>query len=139
MQLTKYTDFSLRLLIYAALHPNRRVTITEVSDTYRASKNHFVKIVHRLVQLGYLTSAKGRNGGLSLAISPADIYIGKVVRDMEATLDVVDCNATACPILPACKLKGALAQATQAFLSSLDNITLEDLTQNQTDLLRLIE
>ena len=139
MQLTKHTDLSLRVLMYLAIHPEKKVTISEIALHYGASKNHLVKVVHRMVSLGYILSTQGRGGGLSLGIDIHEISIGEVMRNMESTLDVVDCQSDQCPLIPACRLKSALNKATQAFLDVLDNYTIADLVINKSHLLRLLE
>ena len=81
---------------------------------------------------------QGRGGGIALAMEPEDIVVGDVVRNMEATLDVIDCAAGNCPLLPKCLLKRALGEATDAFLETLDNYTIADLTKNRDDLIKLV-
>lgn len=136
MQLTKHTDLSLRVLMYLALNPKQGGTIADVAQRYGVSRNHLVKVVHRLATLGYLKSVQGRGGGIYLARPAAEINVGQVVRSTENTLEMVDC--TRCPLLPGCQLKGALAQATRKFLETLDDYTIADLTQDKTQMLRLI-
>ncbi len=129
MKLTQYSDYSLRVLIYLGIHGEELATITEIADSYRISRHHIVKIVHRLGQLGYVETIRGKNGGLRLAQAPERIVIGKVVRDTEPSLNIVECfdDPDACVITPACLLRGALSNALTAFLETLDGYTLADL------------
>ena len=48
MRLTFYSDYSLRLLMYAAVRHGQRVTIQEVADAYGISKNHLMKVAFEL-------------------------------------------------------------------------------------------
>jgi Rrf2 family nitric oxide-sensitive transcriptional repressor len=138
VQLTRYTDYSLRLLMFLALQEDERlVTITETAEHFAIPRNHLVKIVHRLGQLNYLRTVRGKRGGIRLARPPGDIRIGEVVRTVEPTLDVVDCRDPICPLLPACKLKGLLNAARDAFLTVLDGCTLQDLV-DQPHRMRLV-
>lgn len=130
MQLSKFSDYSLRVLIYLAGQPDTLSTIDEISARYEISKDHLRKIVHNLVQSGWVESKRGRSGGLSLAIRPADISIGKVVRSTEENLIIVECfNATTdtCQISGVCRLSGILDEAFQAFMGVLDKYTLDDI------------
>ena len=128
MQLTRYTDYSLRVLIYLSLkEPEVLVTINQISEKFSVSKNHLMKIVHQLGRLGYIHTSRGKGGGIRLKVTTDKINIGQVVRDMETTLDVVDCNSPRCPILPACKLRPILGQARDAFLDVLSEYSLSDL------------
>lgn len=127
MQLTRYTDYSLRVLLYLAVHTDRLVTITEISEAYDISRNHLVKVVHELGGLGFVRTRRGKSGGMELARPAAEINIGDVVRHTEKTLTVVNCNKPPCPILPACALRGILFDARDAFLAVLDQYALDDL------------
>lgn len=138
MQLTKYTDLSLRVMMHLALEPDQLGTIKDIAERYHVSRNHLVKVVHQLVNLGYLQSVQGRGGGITLAKPASKINVGKVVRQMENNLNVIDCEAANCPLTPSCILKRALNEATKSFLQVLDTYTVDDLVKNRTQLLRLI-
>lgn len=130
MQLTLYTDYSLRVLLYVGLKGDETATISEIAEAYHVSRNHLVKVVHHLGKLGYLETTRGRTGGIVLALDPADINVGEVVEAVEPTMDLVECFDIAtntCPIAPACRLKGVLIQANRAFLAVLKEYTLQDL------------
>lgn len=129
MRLTLHTDYALRVLIQVALNDGELTTINDIAETFDISKHHLMKIVNDLGQKGYLDTVRGRNGGIRLMRKPRDINIGQVVRDTEDKLDVIECLATSgyCRIERVCVLRGALRQATNAFLAVLDAHTLADL------------
>lgn len=141
MRLTVYTDYSLRVLMYAALHPDRRPTIAEIASSYGISRNHVMKVVYDLGVAGYLETVRGQNGGMRLAKPPESVVLGDIVRRTEPDLALVPCfdpvNA-ACAITPACKLRRAMQQARSAFLAVLDNYTLADLAENRDALSELL-
>lgn len=131
MQLTLFTDYCFRVLIYLARQPQRRVTVTELTDYYAVSRHHLVKVVHWLGREGYITTRRGKQGGLCLARPAQDINIGQVARATEPGFDLVECFDAAtntCRILPHCGLAGVLMGATRAFLAELDRYTLADLS-----------
>ena len=136
MRLSDYTDYSLRVLMYCATHLDRRVTIAELADHYRVSKNHLMKVVNDLVRAGYLESVRGRSGGIRLARAAAQINVGGVIRHTEGGFDLVDCGS--CVIAPACGLTGALHEALAAFMAVLDGYTLEGLLARKMDLRALL-
>ncbi|WP_300174921.1 nitric oxide-sensing transcriptional repressor NsrR [uncultured Aliivibrio sp.] len=139
MQLTNFTDFGLRALIYLASLPKDELTsITIVTETFDVSRNHMVKIINKLGQEGYVKTVRGKNGGISLG-QPADqIIIGDVIRSIEP-LQVVNCAPDFCHITSACRLKSALANAKQAFLNELDNYTIQDMLTDNNELLILLQ
>ena len=135
MQLTRYTDYALRVLIYLAVHPSRLATISEISCAYGISRNHVVKVVHELGSLNFIKTQRGKQGGMQLAHSAKDINVGEVVRKMEKNLNIVNCTGPACPILAACDLKTALYEARDAFFTVLDRYSVADLTERRIDFL----
>jgi Rrf2 family nitric oxide-sensitive transcriptional repressor len=129
MRLTKFSDYSLRVLIYLAVHTGKPVSIREISRAYGVSPHIVVKVVQGLVADGSVSSVRGRHGGLRLSRPPEQINVGALVRRSEASWDVVECfnrDTNTCPIEPACGLKGALARAQRAFIGVLDDYTLAD-------------
>ena len=121
MRLTQFTDFGLRLLIYIASHPDRRVTIAEVATAYTISRHHLMKVSQRLAGAGFIRPSRGRNGGLSLARPAASISLGDVLRATEPDFALVGCMAGgACPIIATCNLPSALDAALAAFLATAD-------------------
>lgn len=138
MELSRFTDYSLRTLIFAGIHPDRIITVPEVAAAYRISEHHLVKIIHRLGALGFLTTKRGRSGGFQLAADPAEINIGEVVRSTES-LALVEClgaDGGGCPIDGACVLKRVIAEARDAFLDTFDQYTLADLLASKRSLLK---
>lgn len=140
MQLTLYTDYSLRVLLYLGLNPRRMATITDIAQSYGISRNHLVKVVHNLSIQGFIHSTRGRGGGITLARPPAEINIGDVVRHTETSFHLVECfdrERNTCPIAAACLLKSALYEAQRAFMAVLDRYTLAEVLDNK-DWLRAV-
>ena len=131
MQITKYSDYSLRALMYLGLNRHRRCTIHEIADAYGISENHLMKLVHQLGQEGYVRTTRGRNGGLELAMPASEINLGEVLRLTEGSFQLVECFAgrekNTCPIAGPCRLTGVLEEGLQAFFDVLDQYTLEDM------------
>jgi Rrf2 family nitric oxide-sensitive transcriptional repressor len=130
MQLTLHADYSLRVLLYLAEHPNRCISTREMSEAYSISKNHLVRVVQTLHANGFVEVTEGRSGGVRLSRDPATINLGQVVRKTEPGFRIVECFDPAtntCPIASACRLRGVLAGALESFFNVLDNCTLADL------------
>jgi Rrf2 family nitric oxide-sensitive transcriptional repressor len=136
MRLTLYTDYSLRVLIYLAGREAELVTISELADFYKISRNHLVKVVHELGLNGYILTTRGRHGGIRLARPAEDIRIGEVVRSTEPDFDLLECFNPAtdnCVISRSCSLKGILFNAQAGFLGVLDRYTLADIARASRD------
>ena len=140
MQLTTHTDYALRLLIYLALFKAEpALTVQDAAARYGISTNHLAKVAQSLVQQGYITSQRGRGGGLALTHDPADINIGEVVRTLES-FNLVECfsDDSMCKIERDCKLAEAIDAAREAFLQTLERYTLADLVRTKTKLIRML-
>ena len=130
MQLTHFTDFSLRVLIHLGTHPDVRATVAGIAAEHGISRHHLTRVVHQLGTRGYIETTRGKGGGFLLARPPEQIRVGDVVRDMETGFDLAECfrlGESACRLMPGCTLKTVLAEAVRAFLASLDRYTLADL------------
>ncbi|CAM2927210.1 hypothetical protein LEST103851_10015 [Legionella steigerwaltii] len=72
MQLTQFTDYSLRALIYIALRKDS-CTVKDITEAYGISNNHMIKIIHNLAKLGLIKTIRGKNGGILMAAQPGAI------------------------------------------------------------------
>lgn len=136
MQITRFTDLGLRVLMYLSMgeRDTARATITELAERLAVSRNHLVKVVHRLAQLGLVATTRGKGGGMALA-RPADQYhLGDVVRALEDNPSLIDCGAPPCVLARNCQLKSALDDALQAFFERLNQYTLADAVRAPTGL-----
>lgn len=128
MRLTRYTDYSLRTLIYLGLHEPQQSSIAEIARAYGISESHLTKVVHQLGRSGFIRTSRGRGGGLRLGKPAAEITVGSVVRETEEDLALVKCFANgSCAIAAPCRLRRVLGEALAAFLAVLDHYTLADL------------
>ncbi|MCF7821985.1 MAG: Rrf2 family transcriptional regulator [Mariprofundaceae bacterium] len=130
MQLTSYTDYSLRTLLYLAAHQGRLVTISEISEHHGISHNHLIKVVHNLGKHGFIQTVRGKSGGIRLALKPEEIIIADVVRLTEPHMNIQECFSRAtntCSLIDSCKLAGLLYQARHGFMKVLEDNTLADI------------
>ena len=130
MRLTNFSDYALRILMYAAVaQDGRLITIEETAEAYGISRAHLMKVANQLTREGYLKAVRGRSGGLTLAKRPERIRLSDVLRATEPDFALVECMTTEnhCVISPRCRLRGVLNEALAAFLETLDGYTLADL------------
>lgn len=136
MRLTRYSDYAMRVLLYLGRRPEQVCSIAEIAKAYGISQNHLMKVVSDLVGSGFLTSVRGRKGGIRLARSPAEINVGALIRHTEDDFDLVGCGS--CIIAPACGLTSVLDEALTAFLSVLDSYSLADVLARKGDFSHLL-
>lgn len=131
MQLTKHTDFGLRALLYLALNPGHRTSVTEIARVFGVPKSHLTKVATRLAAAGIVRTYRGKGGGIALAMPPAEIRIGAVVRELEGQRQMIDCERPKCPAMRACRLRDIMREAQTACLSTMDNYTLSDVVDDR--------
>ena len=134
MRITSFSDLSFRVLLFAAAHPDRLVTIDEMYAFYDVSRGHLMKVVSGLTRSGFLASTRGRAGGVRLARKPKDINLAAVLRATEPDFHLVECMRpdNRCAITPGCRLKGPMFQAMAAFLETIGSYTLADIQLDQS-------
>jgi Rrf2 family nitric oxide-sensitive transcriptional repressor len=129
MRLTTRTNLALRTLMACAVHPGRIIRKSDVARLVNASENHLAQVVNQLGQEGFITTLRGRNGGFELARAPSEISVGAVFRAFESDLPFIECfsETNTCPLRPACRMRGHLRRAVEAFYTTLDPVMLNDL------------
>ncbi|GAB3243604.1 RrF2 family transcriptional regulator [Chitinimonas naiadis] len=133
MQLTRFSDFGLRVLMYLSQHERPApVTIAEIASQFDIPHNHLIKVVNKLGKLGWVTTLRGRNGGLRLAVSADTLHLGKVLRGLEASTELINCDEPVCVLRGRCLLKRALNAGLDAFYQTMDDYTLADVCAKGT-------
>ncbi|MEV5375281.1 MULTISPECIES: RrF2 family transcriptional regulator [Streptomyces] len=129
MRLTKSTDIALRIAMRLAVTGDDSPTTREVAEAVGVPYTHAAKVVSRLQHMGVVEARRGRGGGLTLTSAGRTGSVGRLVRELEGAGDVVGCeDDPPCPLRAACRLRGALRNAQEAFFAALDPITVEELT-----------
>lgn len=141
MRLTKRTNISMRVLMYCAANEGRLVTKSEIAECCNASENHLAQVINRLGQLGFLHTQRGRHGGLTLGREMQEISVGAVFRAMETGVPVTECfdaQLNTCPLVEACLLRPAIAEAMEAFYARMDRVTLAELVCGNGRLMQIM-
>ncbi|MGJ8570679.1 MAG: RrF2 family transcriptional regulator [Hoeflea sp.] len=128
MRLTLHTDYAFRVLMALALVPDQVKSVDDLAREFGVSKNHLMKVAQNLTAGGFISTVRGRNGGLRLAMPARDINLKAVAEHMEPDFNIAGCfGDEPCSFLPRCGLKGVLGQAKHAFLQTLGKHDLESI------------
>ncbi|TCK28062.1 BadM/Rrf2 family transcriptional regulator [Ancylobacter aquaticus] len=136
MQLTRYSDYALRVVLYLAARGDRLCAISEIAAAYSISQNHLMKVLHDLGKAGYVASVRGRTGGYRLARPASEISVGELLRHTEDDFDLVDCAG--CALSSGCGVPPVLDEAMAAFFAVLDNYTIASLVERKQGFQHLI-
>ena len=66
MQLNKFTDYALRILMYISQPRDTPYTIAEIARDLYVSQNHLMKIVHFMSKQDWIIATRGKGGGIRL-------------------------------------------------------------------------
>lgn len=141
MQVTKFSDYALRVLIHLAFAGDERLSARDIAMRQGVSVTHLAKTAQWLASEGYVNAARGRGGGMTLARDPSEISIGLLLRRSEAGSPVVECmreDGGSCALTPACGLMPLLSEAQEAFFAHLDPMTLADVLKRNSGMRRLV-
>lgn len=138
MQLSRFTDYSLRVLLYLAINDSKRGTLHEIADFYPISLEHLRKVVHELSKKGYVNTFQGKSGGVELARNPASIKVGEVIKHFEGHKTFIDCTGIDCRLAGVCTLKKALLEGQRALFEKLNEYTLADLVKAKPQMVKLL-
>lgn len=134
MQLTRFTDFGLRMLMYLSKHDRTTpITIAEIAGQFDVPHNHLIKVANRLGKLGLVKALRGRNGGLVLALPAASIRLGDTLRGLEGDTPLVNCVEPPCALGGNCLLSGALQSGLNAFYERMNEYSLADVSAGRTE------
>ena len=142
MQITKFSDYALRILIHLAVSDRERLSARGIAEMQGISVTHLAKIAQWLASEGYVNAARGRGGGMMLARDPSGISIGDLLRKSESGSPLVEClreDGGCCALTPACGLLPVLAGAQEAFFAHLDRVTLAEVLTKKAGMRRLVE
>ena len=139
MQLNKFTDYALRILMYISQPKDVPYTIAEIAENLKVSQNHLVKIVHFMGKQGWLITTRGKGGGLRLNPEILDYRLGHIVRILQGDAQIVECNTPPCVLRSRCGLKGILDHAVEAFYHSLDQYTVAEVLNTPPQQHKLVD
>lgn len=129
MRLTTHADLSFRTLIFLGVSREDGATIPQIATAFGASEHHLRKVVQELSRLKLVRATRGRSGGLRLAIAPAEVTIGGLLRLLEPDFAESECLGAAqngCVIFGACGLQRVFNESLGALFAVLDRYTLAD-------------
>lgn len=142
MRLTTRTNLAMRTLMFCGVNRRRTVRKQEIAQACNASENHLAQVINLLAQKGFITTVRGRRGGLQLNRPMEQINVGEVFRSFEGAVPLAECfvaEKNTCPLIGACRLRDALENAIEAFYDTLEGVSLEDLVSGNAELGALLE
>ena len=130
MQITRTTDYGIRVLTHLAmLPPGTRLTAAELASQSRGSETFVAKILQKLVVSRLVVSHRGFEGGFELARQPRAVSMLDIITALEGPLCLNACLADGpgCDEATWCAARDVWARAQAALAGVLAGETLERL------------
>lgn len=137
MQLSRFTDYAFRVLMYIAHHQEELHTIPHLAENLHVSQNHLVKVVHFMAKQHWLITTRGKGGGIKVSSLVLSMPVGEVIRTLQGDPKLVNCNSPACVLKPSCQLKSILHDALEQFYQYLNQYTISECI-GSNELIKLI-
>ncbi len=145
MRLSKRGEYGLRAMITLAEStsqgdPPVMMQIKEISQREQISSKFLEQILLTLKNAGLLHSKMGVGGGYYLARPAGEITLGQIFRVLDGPVAPIKCvsqmayESCGCPDEETCGLRLVMSDVRNAIADILDNTSLFDVTQRQTDI-----
>ena len=134
MRITSESDYALRIVSELAQNEGV-VDANTLSERTSVSLRFALKILHKLVQGGLVSSYKGVNGGYKLKASPEQISLKTVIELIDGPIAIVRCldSGEGCSLnadKTACIYHHIFEKISVELASKLKNITIADVLNN---------
>ena len=128
------SDYALRALMeLAAARGKGPMQSAEIAARRSIPESYLEQLLTVLRKAGLVNSIRGPQGGHALAVHPAQITAGNVIRALEGPVVVFECSggSDSCAVDPDCSLQDLWGDVRDAIEGVLDAVTIEDLLARQ--------
>lgn len=138
MKISTKGRYALRLMVdLGTYNTGEPISIKDISKRQDISGKYLEQIISVLNKAGFVRSVRGAQGGYMLAKDPKEYTVGMILRLTEGDLAPVSCiNAgeVDCDRCDSCVTIRVWKQINDAINNVVDNITLENLIEWQTEI-----
>ncbi len=130
MELTRRTDYAVRVILDLSAQPNGSCTRSaHIARRQLIPRSFLRKIVQILVDRGFVQTHRGTDGGITLARHPEDITLRDVVEAIEGPIRLNRClvRPGACPLDRICPVHPVWRRLQELITRELESETFEAL------------
>ena len=128
LKISRMTDYGTMILGYLAGREHL-CSASEVALGTRVALPTVQKLLKHLARGGLVHSARGADGGYSLARAPRDITAAEVLDTLEGPLALTECSTAVghCEYETRCQVGGAWQKINHSIRVALEEVSLADL------------
>ena len=133
MEITRKTDYALRMVEALVKHPNEIVSVKDISDENFIPYTFARAIQRDLVKAGIVRSARGAHGGIVLVVPPEKITLYDLIEAIQGHIRINECllevdfEGNSCPRLNFCPYFPVWKNAQELFESYFKSMTVADI------------
>ncbi|MPZ15292.1 MAG: Rrf2 family transcriptional regulator [Chloroflexi bacterium] len=133
MQVSQRVHYGLRAMTeLAKAYGNGPVSLAEIAEAERLPAGYLEQLAMPLRRAGLIEGRRGLHGGYELAVPPADVTVGAVVRALDGAVAPVVCLTVeyvpgSCERDPVCLSRSVWKRVKDSVDRVLDSITLAEL------------
>jgi len=134
MRLSRRSEYGLRALTDLVRHTgDGPIALATLAERVRLPVKFLEQIMASLKHAGIVRTTLGAHGGYAMAVDPATVSLGRIVRLLDGALAPVGCvslryyTPCSCPDEATCALRDTMIDVRDAILGILDQQTLADL------------
>lgn len=138
MRLSRRSEYGIRALVDLVRHDDGApVALATLAERNRLPPKFLEQIMSTLKHGGIVRTTLGAHGGYAMAMDPAAVSIGRVIRLLDGALAPLPCVSLryyahcSCPDEAACSLRDVMLDVRDAILEILDKETLSELAARQ--------
>ena len=135
MNLSQKCQYAFRAVFELSRRFDRQepASVAEIAEVQAIPPRFLEQILAELKQGGFVTARRGAQGGYVLAISPAEIRVGDIIRFIEGPISPVKCiiqeDGAECPLRADCLFQAFWLRAKEAVEKVYDSTTFQDLVR----------
>ena len=135
LQVSERAHYGLRAMTeLAKAYGQGPLALTRIAEVEHLPAGYLEQLAMPLRRAGLIEGHRGAHGGYELAMPPAQVTVGAVIRALEGPVAPVECLteeyvAGSCEREPACGSQGLWQKVKQSVDSVLDSVTLADLAR----------
>ncbi|MEW5920127.1 MAG: Rrf2 family transcriptional regulator [Bacillota bacterium] len=136
MQITRQTEYAIRTIIELAKAEKSKLLSTKIISQHQGIPEVFLKkTIQLLAHAGLITTQRGTQGGVRLAVAADKITIADIVTAVEGRLAINMCLSESyeCPNKPVCRVHRILWRAQATMLAELSRESIADLVAGQEE------
>ncbi len=134
MKLSTKGRYGVRLMFDLALHVgDGPVTLKDIAARQEISEKYLSNLIPLLRNAGFVHSARGSQGGYTLARPPRDVTLKDILLVLEGSMCLVECaeKPLICQRSEDCLMRDVWSEVNGKMLEALESFTLEGLMERQ--------